>query len=76
MKVPGVEFACPQCSGWSEDDSICSLCGAEIPPEPDADALFIPGYESMTKEERLEAEAKAREALRKFREENKGSSAD
>ena len=71
MKVPGVDFACPQCGGWSDDDSTCSRCDAAIPPDPDADALFIPGHEKMTKEERLEAEAKAREALRRFRDENK-----
>jgi hypothetical protein len=71
MKVPGVDFVCPRCAGLSDDDSICSLCGAAIPPDPDADSLFIPGYESMTEEERLRAEAKAREALQRFREKNK-----
>lgn len=71
MKVPGVDFACSQCGGWSEDDATCSRCGAAIPADPDAEALFIPGYEKMTREERLEAEEKAREALRRFREENR-----
>ena len=61
MKISGMEFKCEACGRWSEDDEVCSFCGASIDSEDALSGVFVPGFSKMSEEERRELEKRVRE---------------